>query len=301
MKPRAIVMLACLSGCIAWSHGERLGYDAKAREVLYADIAANVACVRAELSGLVEELPVLEDLVRPMQGRLETAYELAGQGVQRARIAQLYYGTPQDLVIEIGKGKDQLEVIAFAGLASQRATRRGWWRGLPKRLMEGVATFAVEFARVIAVEIPKAIVPWYVWWILGAAGLIALAIALYALYQYLVVRRKDRALDEFWAGVEQLPKEYREIVGKGRPYLQYEHIPRNERHRQQIRESEEVKRARFEQACRRITESKPLPGSKTGPDFLAPTPPEAPAVEDVRAVAVGDGVTADPAKTGETT
>jgi len=230
-------MLA-FGGCSS-SLQERRAYDAAARakrnQVAIDKMTKLQEAIAAIRNGIDREgeptlYCMVEDLLKPLQ-QLEN---LARNDLGRARIAQLDHGTPPDLEVELGAGKDDAEVVAYAGLATERSSKRirrkGWW----KRLGEGVAEFAGGFAVGSAVtirEVTKAIVPSWLLWVLAIALVIAIGIGLYALYQRLVIRRKDRAIDEYddamEVALEGRDHEERKDIGRG-DHLKREHFSRNE-------------------------------------------------------------------------
>jgi hypothetical protein len=258
-----LMLLLCL-GC-TWGAGERLAYDSVAREQIDKEIAAKSRLIVCELADMKGQVP------RPgasvIDSRAREIGELAAQGIQRARIAQLYYGAQSKDII-LGNGKDQAEVMGLAGIAAQKNARRLWWSRLPQSIVDQVTAFAISFAKAIVVEVPKALVPAWVWWALSIAFVIALGIGLFALYRYLI---DQRTIKDFWQGVESMPSYIRKLIGQGRPYLEIAHKKLNEEQKRQRREDEAEKRRRFADALRTLADSKQLDAAD-GTDFFAQVP-----------------------------
>jgi len=269
-------ILLVTAGCLPV---DLLRYDSLARERIDADIGARATCAAGELSGIADADPdrALE-LAAPLCA-LRQIEDLARSGVHRAQTAQLLWSADHETQVVIGSPADDRQVVTLAG-RSLEANRKRWWNRAAAATAAAVQSFAGALARAIVIEVPRAIIPWWMWPGIVAAALVALAGFGWAGYQRWVVlprlrtrqacaeaehaeaiAAKDRAIDQFDEAIERLPPEDRHAIGKG-PDLQAEHIRRNERRKERLdsilpvqeRDNDSVLRAIGEEARTRETD-----------------------------------------------
>ena len=277
------VMIA-FGGC-TWGLEARRAYDAAARakgdqeELEQTRILDDqIAAIRNGIDKTSE--PTLYCMVEDLGKPVQTIAQLAAHDLGRARIAQLDHGPPPELEVELGSTQDQQEIVAYAGMASERQSKRIWRKGWAKKLGVAVSEFAAGLAAGGANgvrEVVKALIPAWVLWLLGLALIAAVGIGLYALYQRLVVvkrahrtiEQKDAALDEYddfgERVLEGMSREQKEALAVGE-HLRREHAPRNDR-RKHMRAP--ISRAYQELAIHYTPREKtPEGGVKTAEDML---------------------------------
>jgi hypothetical protein len=239
----AVLALGILCVCAGSGCAEiaALRYDAVAREVIDGDIAARAKRARAAISAAPQEIDAVA-----MDADLCAIEELATTGVHRAQSAQLFWGVDKDeikcAIATSGNPspEDDRQVVTMAGIALEKHRRR-WWPRTGKEVRESVAAFAGQLARAVIVEVPRAIIPWWLWPIIIVLVLCSGGAYAWSRYQKWVVlprikreteearkqlMHKEKALDQYDEGIEALPSILRQYVGKG-VELQVEHARRN--------------------------------------------------------------------------
>jgi hypothetical protein len=230
----AVWLVFVLAGC---GDRGRLQYSA----LRVARMGSGTVEIAKEMKAKLDALEIAEDDAWQRDSLSECAARLEHLGntiVQQGQILQVYHGSPTDVEVVLGNDKDNYEVVALAGAATNRHARRGWFGRKLEDLAKGVAQFAARLGGTAVHTVAKEFIPWWVWWILVLpACLVAVCMLLYGLWQRIRVRQKDRAIDEYDDAVEMLPFNVRFKIGKGRSALQKEHAPRNDLRKARISEN----------------------------------------------------------------
>lgn len=246
--------ILCILGGSGCAEIAALRYDSVAREVIDGDIAARAKRARAAISAAPMEIDAVA-----MEVDLQAIEKLATTGVHRAQTAQLFWGARKDEIscaisTEANPNpEDDRQVVTMAGLALEKDRRR-WFPRTGEDLRKSVSAVAGAVARAVIVEVPRAIIPWWLWPIIVCLVLAAVAAYAWSRYQrWIVIPRikreteeaqreltlKEQALDEYDQSVERLldgrSHEEKAKLAAGE-HLEREHRIRNDRRKRERKE-----------------------------------------------------------------